>query len=209
MAAIPQDQRDDRDADGRHDRTLIKPVIFVEQQLQRAVTAATRRGLDPPRDRDRCCRQQHDQRQRFDPQLGPQGQWQENRPHQRLPHPAPFVGGLDRKIGLRRCQPAIDEQRDQQKLPPRPAHVALVVGGEPADDRQPKDDQRDRDRIDQKIAQPLRRDDVDVAKAQHKQERPPEPDPDKGKQKGDESQITHCRGRFVRRRGLAATACAG
>src|SRR3546814_10112972 len=53
MPPIPEDQRDDRNAHRRHDRSFVKPVIFVEQQLQRAIAAAARRGLDPARDRDR------------------------------------------------------------------------------------------------------------------------------------------------------------
>ncbi len=84
VAPVPEDQRDDRDADGRHDRPFVQAVIFVEQQLELAVAAAARRGLDPARDRDRRRRQQHDQDQRFDPEFGAQGQRQEDRPDERL-----------------------------------------------------------------------------------------------------------------------------
>src|SRR3546814_16941427 len=75
-----------------------------------------------------------------------------------------------------------------------------------------KDDHRDRDRVDQEIAEPLRRDDVDVTKTQHEQERLAEAEPDESEQKCDEGDVTHrCalpRPR-ARRRVAAATASIG
>src|SRR3546814_3032880 len=70
-----------------------------------------------------------------------------------------------------------------QGLAPRPARVALVVDGEPAEDREREDDQRDRDRIDEEIAEPLRRDDVDIAIGEDEQERLSDADPDRSEER--------------------------
>src|SRR3546814_21103652 len=93
-----------------------------------------------------------------------------------------------------------------------PVPYTTLFRSQPAGDRESKDDQRDRDRVDEKIAEPLRRDDVDIAKTQYEQERLAKAEPDEGEQKGDEGDVTHrCAlpRRRVRRRGAAATACAG
>src|SRR5690606_37829002 len=95
----------------------------------------------------------------------------EDRPDQRFPHPSPFVLSLDREIGLDRCDPAIKQDDAEQNLAPRPAGVALIVRDQPTSDGEAKDDQGDRDRFDQEIAQTLRRYDVDVAKAEDEQKR--------------------------------------
>src|SRR3546814_8946906 len=65
VAAIPEDQRDDRDSHRRHDRAFVEAEIFVEQQLQRAIAAAACRGLETAGDGYRARREQNDQEQRF------------------------------------------------------------------------------------------------------------------------------------------------
>src|SRR3546814_5553336 len=64
---------------------------------------------------------------------------------------------------------------------------------------------------DLEIAEPLRRDDVDIAIGEDEQERLSEADPDEGEEKGDEGDVTHRRRpvSLPRRRGVAARACAG
>src|SRR3546814_10827499 len=67
-----------------------------------------------------------------------------------------------------------------------PVPYTTLFRSQPAGDRESKDDQRDRDRVDEEIAEPLRRDDVDIAKTQYEQERLAKAEPDEGEQKGDE-----------------------
>lgn len=58
---------------------------------------------------------------------------------------------------------AIGEQYEQQCPSRRYADVALVVADEEAEEGERKQDQREGDRVEQEIAQPLRCNDVDIS----------------------------------------------
>ncbi|KAI1692898.1 hypothetical protein DdX_20967 [Ditylenchus destructor] len=156
VAGEPQDQRDHADRDGGDDAAL-------EQA-----------GIIPARDDDRRDREQHEQQQCFDSQLGTQGEGEEDGESQRLPYPVPFIGRVDRKIRARRRPVAIGEQRQHQPLARGDTRVLLVVEGKPGEDSERHRHRRDREGVEQEIAHPLGRDDVDIDIRQDEQERPAE-----------------------------------
>ena len=187
----PPDQRDHRNRDGRQGGPFIDAGVIRHEQPQRAIAATAAQRLDPAGDHD-CPHRQHDGQCRgLDPQTGAQGQRQEDRKDQRLPHPGPL---FDRRFGVvrsQRGQPAIDQQGHDQALTQGKAAVALVVQQGPAGKGQHEGDQRDRQRGQQPPGNPLGGEDVDVEIGQHPQERLAQAQAQQHEDKAGERQIKH------------------
>ena len=193
MLRQPDNQRDDCDGNAADDAALVQPRIIVDKKDERTVATAAQRGFDAAGD-DQCRRtKDKGQRQRLDPQPRLQQQRQEGGKDQCLPHPAPFFLRGHRFECDRGRIAAIGQKHDQQRPARRYPHVALVIAYQEAKHCQRKQDQRQRYRIEQEIAQPLRRDDIDIGIDQREQERALERHQHQQAQIADKEQVTHRR----------------
>ena len=168
----PEDQRDDRNRNAGDNAALKQSAVIVDQDDERAVATAPSCGLDPASNNQRRCAKHHRQHQCFDPQLLMQRERQEGGEDQCFPYPIPLFKRGHRFGCDRRRISAIREQHEQQNPARCNAHILLVVTDQKSQERQSKHYERQRYRIEQEIAQPLRRYDVDIRVNQREQKRP-------------------------------------
>lgn len=203
MARDPPDQRHHRNGHGGQGAALIEAGIFLHQGRQLAIAAARQHRLDPGRHHDGADRQHDEQRRRLQPEPGAEGERQEDRKDQRLPHPGPFRDRRFREIGHQRGRPAIEQQRQHQAHPGREAAALLAVEQQPAAETGGEGEQRQRQGRRQRPADLLRGDDIDIEIGQHPDEGPLEAERDQPPEKQEQRKIKH------RRRHLRADLPAG